>query len=304
MVVIFEISGSSCYSCGQRFKRGVFMFFGDDEIYRLIEEDMPYFDLTTNLLGIADKNGTISFATRHDTVISSTEEVEKILKKLGLEVDFILSTGTFLKAKEVFLKAHGKVGALHAAWKVSQNILEYASGIATKMKKLVDAAKNINPDIEVVTTRKQFPGAKKLSLKAVLAGGGYPHRLGLSETILVFPNHIAFFGTLDNFLKNFDKIKKRSPEKLITVEAKTLKDAEKIALSGVDIIQLDKFSAKDVELFVSFVKNRAIHTKISAAGGINENNIEIYAKTGVDFIVLSCAYFSKPADIEVKINPE
>ncbi len=280
------------------------MIFNDDDIYRLIEEDVPYFDLTTNLLNISDKKGVITFAARHDTVVSSTEEAMKVLTKLGLEVDLVLPSGTMVEPKKIFLRAKGKADALHKAWKVSQNILEYASGIATKMKKLVDIAKGVNPNIEIVTTRKQFPGGKKLSLKAVLAGGGYPHRLGLSETILVFPQHIAFFGGLDNFLDQFNRIKKKSPEKLITVEAKNLDDAKKLALNGVDIIQLDKFTPKDVEYFVSFVKNKQIPSKISAAGGINETNIEIYAKTGIDFIVLSCVYFAKPADIEVRIYME
>ncbi len=113
------------------------MFFSDDEVYRLLEEDVPYSDFTTNLLEIGNKKGLISFSTKHDTVISSTEEVEKILKKLNLEVDFILPTGTFLSSNETFLKAYGKVSALHVAWKVSQNILEYASGIATKNNNLI-----------------------------------------------------------------------------------------------------------------------------------------------------------------------
>ena len=170
------------------------------------------------------------------------------------------------------------------------------------MKKLVDIAKSVNPYIEIVTTRKQFPGAKKLSIKAVLAGGGYPHRLGLSETVLVFPNHTVFFGGLDNFLKQLPAIKKRLFEKTLTVEAKSLEEAKKIALAGVDIIQLDKLSVDDVEFFVSFVKNKSLPIKVSAAGGINENNIHDYAKTGVDFIVLSCVYFAKPADIGVRIT--
>jgi molybdenum transport protein len=277
------------------------MFFNEDELSKLIDEDMPYFDLTTRLLDIGSKNGVIEFRARDNIVLSSTEEAAAIMKKLGLSVEFLLPTSTCVERGEIFLKAHGSAESLHAAWKISQNILEYASGIATKMKKLIDTAKGINPDIEIVTTRKQFPGGKKLSIKAVLAGGGYPHRLGLSETILVFPNHIAFCGSLNDFLERLPKIKKKSPEKKFTVEAKTVEDAKNMVLSGVDIVQLDKFSAEDVEYVVSFAKNKSLAVKISAAGGINENNIENYAKTGVDFIVLSCVYFAKPADIEVKI---
>ena len=78
------------------------------------------------------------------------------------------------------------------------NILEYSSGIATRTKKMVDKAKLVNPHVAVLATRKSFPGTKELSIKSIIAGGAFPHRLGLSETILIFKQHVAFLGNIND----------------------------------------------------------------------------------------------------------
>ena len=66
---------------------------------------------------------------------------------------------------------------------------DIASGIATRTSQIVKKAKAVNPSVVVVTTRKAFPGTKKVAIKAIIAGGALPHRLGLSETILVLLNN-------------------------------------------------------------------------------------------------------------------
>ena len=72
------------------------------------------------------------------------------------------------------------------AWKVSLNLCDHLSGVATKTRAIVDAAHSANPACEVLTTRKSMPGVKDLLTKAVTCGGAFPHRLGASETVLVF----------------------------------------------------------------------------------------------------------------------
>lgn len=96
-----------------------------------------------------------------------------------------MASGSRVKPGEMLIEAYGRTGGLHNAWKVSLNILEYCSVIATRTRNLVDLAQKENPDVEVVATRKSFPGTKELSIKAIIAGGTLPNRLGLSETILI-----------------------------------------------------------------------------------------------------------------------
>ena len=84
---------------------------------------------------------------------------------------------------------------------------------------MVDAAHAVNPHCEVLTTRKSQPGAKDLFTLAVMAGGAFPHRLGLSETVLVFDHHFTFCGGFDAFVENLPAIKARCIEKKLIVEA-------------------------------------------------------------------------------------
>jgi molybdenum transport protein len=118
-----------------------------------------------------------SFFSREDAVLCVTEEVIKIFNKLNIYLIKTCASGSLIKKDEIFLEGKGNAEDLHIAWKVSQNILDYSSGIATKTKKLVDEVFLINPNLHVITTRKVIPGTKELAIKAVIASGGFPHRL-------------------------------------------------------------------------------------------------------------------------------
>ena len=275
----------------------------DTDIARLIEEDLPYGDLTTHLLGIGSLNGKITFSTRENTTVCCTEEAARLLEQCGCNISGYLASGTACKPGTEILSASGTAQALHAGWKASLNLLEYASGIASRTRRIVDAAKVVNPQISIVTTRKSFPGTKKISIKAVYAGGALPHRLGLSESVLVFRQHTAFMGGLDAFLKEVETIRLKALENKIIVEAETVEEALAIARHPVDVIQLDKIAPVELARLVLEIRSINPMVKISAAGGINEANAAEYAASGVDIIVLSSVYFGKPADIGATITP-
>ena len=280
------------------------VIFTEEEIEKIITDDVPYFDLTTTILDIGDKKGSITYTARHEMILACTEEVDRILKKFNITTELFKPSGTKVNEGETFLVGKGRAVDLHKVWKATQILLEYACGMATRTHKLVSLAKKANPDVSVVTTRKNFPLGKKISIKSILAGGALPHRLGLSETILVFGEHLNFYGGYEKFFQDLEKIKKKAVEKKITVEVKDMEMAYKAIKAGVDILQLDKFSVDDVKKVVELARHEGKAIKIAAAGGINETNIENYAATGVDIIVLTCAYFGKPADIKVRLTPE
>jgi molybdenum transport protein len=214
-----------------------------------------------------------------------------------------MPSGTKLTPGIEFLTARGTACALHAGWKVALNLLEYASGIASRTRRIVEESRAVNPMLSVVTTRKAFPGTKKISIKAITAGGALPHRLGLSETILVFKQHTAFQGGLEPFLNNISELRSKACETKIIVEAETGEEALLVALSGADIVQLDKISPAELTEIVVAIREANPKILISAAGGINESNVAKYAATGIDIIVLSSVYFGKPSDIGVIIQP-
>lgn len=278
------------------------VYISDETIDKFIKEDIPYIDLTTLILGIGKEKGSIKFVTREDAVITGTEEVIKIFEKLNIKIKNYVSSGTLVIPGQVILEGEGYAEAVHMAWKLSSNILEYCSGISTRTRKLVDAAKAINPKIELFTTRKVFPGTKELSIKSAIAGGAYPHRLGLSETILIFKQHMNFLDGVDGLISKFDEIKTKASEKKIIVEVDSLEDAVKFARVGVDGLQFDKIPPKELKDMVKQIRSINRNITLIGTGGINSNNIEEYAKTGVDAISTTWVYFGKPIDIGTTIT--
>ncbi len=274
----------------------------DRDIERFIEEDIPYGDLTTLLLGIGDLHGEITFTSREPTTLCCTEEAARILEKCGATVSFLLQSGTTVEPGVTILSANGSAGTLHAGWKVALNLLEYASGIATRTRKIVNRVKEVNSSITVVTTRKSFPGTKKIAIKAIMAGGALPHRLGLSESVLVFRQHTAFCGGLEHFLQTVSELKAKSPEHKIIVEADSAEEALLIAAAGVDVVQIDKLQPEALSRLVEQLHRVAPEVKISASGGVTGENASVYAETGVDMLVLSAVYFGKPSDIAASIT--
>ncbi|SHF12399.1 molybdenum transport protein [Desulfofundulus australicus DSM 11792] len=276
-------------------------YIPDERIEEYIKENVPYLDLTTLVLGIGNRKGKMSFYSREEAVLCGTEEVIRLCDKLGSRVLSYFPSGSVVKPNETFLEVEGKAEELHAAWKVSLNILEYCSGIATRTRRMVDIATKINPRISIVTTRKIFPGTKELATKAVVVGGGFPHRLGLSETILIFKQHLSFLGGLSGLLEILDEIRTRACEKKVIVEVENLEDALALCKGGVDGIQFDKVSPPELKSYVPKIRGINPAVILLAAGGINLDNVADYAKTGVDALVTTSVYFGKPVDLSVKM---
>jgi molybdenum transport protein len=278
------------------------IYLPDELIDRLIREDAPSLDLTTWTLGLRDEPGRIGFYSREEIIVCGTEEVRRIFARLGAEVIESVASGAHVNPGGAILEGRGGAAALHLAWKVSLNVLEGCSGIATRAHRLVTNAKSTNPSIEVVTTRKNFPGTKELAIKAAIAGGALPHRLGLSETILAFEQHRVFCGGFEGFVARIPDWRKRVCEKKIIVEVSSLAEAQAVARTGVDGVQFDKVQPDELRDWVAALKQEFPKLTMIAAGGVNEGNAAAYAATGVDALATSSVYFGKPADIRVEMQ--
>ncbi len=264
----------------------------------LLKEDSGFFDITTLGLGIGERLGKMSFFTKDEIVLCGVGEAQKICNECGLGTKVFKKDGMKLHKGDLILECSGSADALHKAWKISQNIMEYLSGIATLTHRMVKAAKEINSHIEIATTRKNFPGCKESMLKAVITGGGVPHRLGLYDSVLVFKQHLAFFRDQKELEAGFSSLKQRFLEKKITVEVDSLKEASYFASLGADILQCEKMGLDELKECVELKKSYP-HLLLSATGGVNEKNVQGFAKTGVDFIVTSAPYYAKPTDVKV-----
>ena len=267
-----------------------------------LEEDISYFDITTTLLGIGGIEGKIEFYSREECIVSGVEEVIKIFKKLDIKIVKKCKSGDRIEKGAVFFSGEGESDALHKAWKVSLNIFEYASGIATRTWKMKEKAESSGKTVSIGTTRKVFPGTKKLALKSVIAGGGIPHRESLSDSILIFKQHLEFFKDFEEAKIAINKMKMRAPEKKVLIEADNCEEAIKYSQLNVDGIQIDKAEVSELKECIEKIKAKNKNIIILAAGGINEKNAKEYGETGADVLVTTSVYFGKPVDMGVKIN--
>lgn len=279
------------------------IYFTDAEIDQLINEDLPYFDLTSLSVKLGSRISRISFSTKQNTVICGTEEVLKIFEKFKITPTLISISGEQIEAGYKFLEGEGLANDVHAIWRTAANLLEFSSGIATRTRQLVDAVNEVAPGLPIVTTRRSIPFTKKLAVKAIRAGGGHIHRLGLSDTILIFDHHIKFLGGIENLAARIPEIKKRAPGKSITVEVKSSESAIFIAQYEIESLQLDKIPPKELKKLVKELKEINPKLIIKAGGNIDEENILDYAETGVDMLLTSSPYYGKPAEMHVNIEP-
>lgn len=168
----------------------------DHFLESLLQEDSPCGDATTFALGIGQQPGHLVFRARQEMVLCGSEEARRMGELRGLlAVGPLRESGSRLKAGEEILRLNGNAASLHLVWKTAQTLMEYLSGIASSVAEISAAAQRGNPETSVVCTRKNFPGTKAAAIKAVLCGGASPHRLSLSETLLIFPSTVLFLRT-------------------------------------------------------------------------------------------------------------
>ena len=278
------------------------MFFvPESRIEAWIEEDLHLMDLTVDALGIEDRPGCVECFPKEDCVIAGVEEAARIFRAVGALAEEVRPSGSRLPAGTVCLRAEGTAGRLHAVYKAAQNVMEYASGIATRTAGVVRNARAASPSVEVAVTRKHFPGTKHLSVRAALAGGATVHRLGLSESILVFDQHRAFLDEAE-FLSAIPRMAARFPERRIMAEAGSVEEAVRFAEAGVQVIQCERFSPDALRECVERVRRIQPGVRISAAGGIDADNAADYAAAGADVLVSSWVYFGRPQDVKMKFS--
>lgn len=273
----------------------------DHLLDQFVSDDVPLLDLTTHVLGIGTSAGIMTFAARDTMVVACCEEAARMISRCGADVELKAFSGERLEKGDLILRAKGAASALLRAWKMSQNLIEISAGIATATNAIVLAGRSENPGVAITCTRKNVPGTKLISVKAILAGGAMPHRLGLSETILIFAEHRTFLAGISE-KETIAKVRRDAAEKKIVVEVATLFEAMAWANAGADVIQAEKFPVEEIAALRSAVEGLTLRPLIAAAGGVNAGNAASYAKAGADILVTSSPYWAKPLDVAVHIK--
>lgn len=274
----------------------------DSILEDLLHDDTPCGDATTYALGIGHHPGSMVFRARTDMVLCGAEEALRMGQLRGLNpCGPLRASGERLVAGEPILTLEGPAAALHEVWKTAQTLMEYLSGIASCTADIVAAARQANPGIGIACTRKNFPGTKPAAIKAVLCGGASPHRLSLSETLLVFAEHRAFLGS-ETPAATVERLRRQWPERAIVIEIGNEAEARCWQAAGADILQLEKLPPEAVQRIRQNIPASS-RTRVAAAGGINSANAASYARAGADILVTSAPYFAPPRDVAVTLKP-
>lgn len=274
----------------------------DHELDALLRDDAPCGDATTLALGIGRQPGRMVFRARQAMTVCGVEEARRMGELRGLSVvGLAREGGERLAAGEEILTLAGEAAALHLVWKTAQTLMEYLSGIATCAADILAAARAVDPAASVVCTRKNFPGTKTLAIKAVLSAGASPHRLNLSETLLIFAEHRAFLGD-EAPAATVARLHRQWPERSVVVEVGSEAEALNWAAAGADIVQLEKLPIAAVDRIFHGISGTSC--RIAAAGGIHPGNAADYVAAGARILVTSAPYFAGPKDVAVTLSAD
>ncbi|MBL8445842.1 MAG: ModD protein [Zoogloeaceae bacterium] len=273
----------------------MYLSLDDAELARLLSDDVPFEDITTRALAIGSLPGRVEFRARGDMTVCGGEEAARLFALAGASARLLVPSGGVVADGTCLLQAQGSATCLHRAWKTAQVTMETLSGIATSTAAIVAAAS----PTPVACTRKSVPGTKALGLKAVRAGGATIHRLGLSDSVLVFPEHRIFLDEVP--AETIARLRRAEPERKLVVEVKSAPEAMEWAAAGADILQLEKFAPEAVAAVREDLGRRGLDQipLLAAAGGIRADNARRYAAAGADVLVTSAPFAAPPADVQV-----
>lgn len=189
--------------------------------------------------------------------------------------------GDTVNEGDIAFEVTAKVHTILQAERLSLNCMQRMSGIATLTNLYVQKLKSYKT--KILDTRKTTPLFRAFEKQAVKIGGGGNHRMGLYDMIMLKDNHIDFSGGIEKAIsKTHEYLKAHNLDLKIEVETRSLNDVKRIlAVGGIHRIMLDNYSPEELAEAVNIINGQF---ETEASGGINLENIEAYAKTGVDFI--------------------
>lgn len=249
-----------------------------DDIDLFLKEDLgEEGDITSNAL-LRDEKGFAYIKANESCLLAGIEEAEKVFKRLGCKVNLLKKDGEEAKAGEKIMEIEGDAKSILAGERLALNFLGRMSGIATLTHELTKICRKKNPNIMIAATRKTTPGFRKYEKKAVKIGGGYPHRMGLYDGVLIKDNHLVCIP-LREAIRKAKKLGRK-----VEVEVESIEDAVIAAEEGADIIMLDNMPPAKGKLVVSKIKEINPEIKVEVSGGITPENITNY--TFADIISL------------------
>lgn len=260
-----------------------------------LREDIGKGDITTRLLFSRVKKLKAVIIADQEGIVCGLNIARMVFKIQQNKIKFVplVKDGERIKRGQRLAQIYGSASNILSGERVALNFLGLLSGIATRTAQFVE--KTGNCKVKIMDTRKTLPGLRDLEKYAVRMGGGYNHRFGLDEMVLIKDNHLSALCAMRFALcvkQIIEIIKKKKPKNIkLEIEVKNLKEFKGALTAKPDIIMLDNMSVNQIKRAIKMrddlkPKTKNLKPKIEASGNINLENIRAYAQTGVDFISL------------------
>jgi nicotinate-nucleotide pyrophosphorylase (carboxylating) len=275
----------------------------EEKLTQLLADDIGQGDVTTAALVPANLTVEAEVIAKEAGTAAGVEEATVLAESLGLSVKGLVEDGKQVKKEQVILKISGDARTILSCERTMLNLLSRMSGIATTTRQLTEKLKKARSKTRITATRKTALGLSYFDKKAVVTGGGDPHRLHLDDMVLIKDNHLVVAGSVEAAVKTAKQ--NVSFSKKIEVEVTRTADALKAAKAGADVVMLDNFSPKQIKDTLEALRKAGFLGKVllEASGRITEENLLEYAATQVDIISLGALTHSvKALDISLEIR--
>lgn len=262
-----------------------------------LKEDLGPGDITTSAIIDPSIKGKARVLAKEEIILAGVEVFSSVFSLLDTEivVECNYHDGDVVPEGDHICIVKGSMRGILSGERTALNFLQHLSGIATLTRRYVE---KIDPSqVRVIDTRKTTPGLRILEKYAVRMGGGFNHRFGLFDGILIKDNHIAVAGSISEALA---KIKGRVPHTLkIEVEVDDIKGVEGAIRAGADAILLDNMSLEEIREAVSIAGGRVL---LEASGGVTLESIEGISRTGINLIsVGAITHSARSVDISLEV---
>lgn len=272
----------------------------DRIIKRALEEDLGSGDITTAAIIDPFQIGSATLLIKEDMVLAGIDIFSRVFKFLDskIVVNCNYNDGDLIRENTYLCTIKGSLGAILSGERTALNFLQHLSGIATLTRKYVE--KTSFSKIRVIDTRKTTPGLRLLEKYAVRMGGGYNHRFGLYDGILIKENHIIAAGSIANAV---EKVRAFAPHTIkVQIEVENLEELREAIGAKADAILLDNMPLEQIREAVFIVAGKI---PLEVSGGVNLDTIEEVAKCGADLASVGrLTHSARSMDISLRVNPE
>lgn len=271
------------------------------EVLRIIDnsirEDIGKGDVTTLALFDERASSKAAIVSKDTGILAGVDVAKAVFERLGSDLEWtpVLKDGDKFTRGDVIAEFRGFSRQILSGERLALNILQRMSGIASVTSRYVEKVGGL--DVKIVDTRKTTPGLRILEKYAVTVGGGYNHRIGLYDAVMIKDNHIRAAGGIKQAVS---LVRSSYGSKFsIEVETQNTDQVSEALESGVDIIMLDNMGLEDMRCSVQLVSGKVM---LEASGGINLETVRDVAETGVDIISVGAITHSvRSLDISLDI---